>query len=199
MGPSEEETPHALKVKDHTPGGRSPPGLLPPLCTQRAFPPDRERQETPIAGEGAGGRQRQRKDERILAADAAPQSHPPGLSSVLMLDKTTHGKGWKGSQNPLLLQLGYPHRKGEAPTGRGCTKGLHGTHGPSFPGMPCDLALELLPGEPWPAERCFSLQVILSYWRVGGARGGGWGLARGEQPKRDQAFAHLYRLLKNKE
>lgn len=31
-----------------------------------------------------GCRLRQRKGERILAANAAPQSHPPGLSSVLM-------------------------------------------------------------------------------------------------------------------
>lgn len=86
------------------------------------------------------------REKMILAADAAPQSHPSGLSLVLMQDKSTHRKGWKGSQNPWLLQLGCPHRKGEAPTERGCTQGLHGTHGPSFPRAPCGLALKPLLG-----------------------------------------------------
>ena len=79
--------------------------------------------------------------------------------------------------------VGYPHRRGEDGT-----RGLHGTHDPHFPGMPCGRALERV------------LQRGGAAHQVGGAGalGGGGVALEACSRKRDQELAHLPWLLKYK-
>lgn len=98
MGPREEESPLA-QLKDHTPGGKGPPDLLSPLCIQKGFTQDGERQKKPLllGKREVVGREETRESWRLSHPTPTPMLGFPGCRCN---DKTTHREGWKGFRIP---------------------------------------------------------------------------------------------------